>query len=163
MTEVYVLDGEFKILGLIDGFTTLIWTRRYGEVGDFSLHLPGGWLFPLVSGGRYIYRADTGEAAMIERVAFERSDNGGSKVIASGRMLEGMLSERVIPYQIDIKGNAEEAIRQLVANNAISGTAEAGREISRLALEHLLQTLAVTDVNLVEGNVLTDDLGNALQ
>ena len=134
MTEVYVLDSEFKILGLIDGFTTLIWTRRYGDVGDFSLHLPGGWLFPLVSGGRYIYRADTGEAAMIERVAFERSDNGGSKVIASGRMLEGMLSERVIPYQIDIKGNAEEAIRQLVANNAISGIAEEGREISRLAL-----------------------------
>lgn len=134
MTEIYILDKNFKTIGLVDGFTSLIWRRKYIGNGEYELHLPGGELFELIQSGKYLYRADTKEAALIERVQYLRENNGGRKVVAAGRFLEALLSERVI-YQItEISGNAEAAIRGLVAINAISGTAEEGREIAGLTL-----------------------------
>ena len=134
MTEIYVLDRNFAITALIDGFETLIWNRRYGRCGSYELHLPTGELFETVDSGKYLYRADTAETALIERVEFIRNDNGGNKVVVSGRMLETVLGDRVIFQTTDISGNAEMAIRELVAKNAVSGTAAAGREIAGLKL-----------------------------
>ena len=38
--EVKILDTEFKMVGIIDTFISLIWTDRYNEAGDFELLLP---------------------------------------------------------------------------------------------------------------------------
>ena len=34
------MDTEFKMVGVIDTFISLIWTDRYDEAGDFELLIP---------------------------------------------------------------------------------------------------------------------------
>ena len=38
LVDVYVLDKDYQIIGLIDDFITLIWNRKYYDTGSFELH-----------------------------------------------------------------------------------------------------------------------------
>ena len=149
MTELYILDSAFNVIGVVDEFISLIWTRRYYECGGYELYLPGE-RFELLEQGEYLYRADTGEAALIERRAFERGENG-SVAIASGRLLEGLLSRRVIPALTEQTGNAEAVVRALVSDNAIT---PAGRGIDALELGELSGVGGEVNVQLQGENLL---------
>ena len=37
--DIYVLNDNFERVGIIDGYTSIIWTIRYYEPGDFELYL----------------------------------------------------------------------------------------------------------------------------
>ena len=39
-TLIYVLDGSYTTLTVIDTYESFIWTERYLEAGDFELYLP---------------------------------------------------------------------------------------------------------------------------
>lgn len=130
MTELYILDSAFNVIGVVDEFISLIWTRRYYDCGSYELYLPAE-RFELLEQGEYIYRAETHEAALIERRAFERDENGGGRAIASGRMLEALLARRTIPALTELSGNAETVLRTLVSDNAITPEA---RRIDALEL-----------------------------
>ncbi|HJD38163.1 MAG TPA: siphovirus ReqiPepy6 Gp37-like family protein, partial [Candidatus Blautia ornithocaccae] len=38
--EIRVYDREMNFKGIVDNATSLIWIRRYYEVGEFELHAP---------------------------------------------------------------------------------------------------------------------------
>ena len=40
MIDVFVLDGDLKIIGIIDAYKSLIWAKRYRETGDCELYIP---------------------------------------------------------------------------------------------------------------------------
>jgi len=122
MTELYVLDWNLTPLGIVDEFESLIWTRRYYSPGEFELHTTPE-RFRLLRNGVFIHRADTGETAMIERLRYERDGTGGAKVIAQGRLAEGLLSRRVVNPEVSASANAETIIRRLVDESCISSRA----------------------------------------
>ena len=149
MTELYILDSAFNVIGVVDEFISLIWTRRYYDCGSYELYLPAE-RFELLEQGEYLYRAETQEAALIERRAFERDENGGGRAIASGRMLEALLARRTIPALTELSGNAETVLRTLVSDNAI--TPEARR----------IDALELGDESGVGGEVSVQLLGENL-
>lgn len=150
MTELYILDPAFNVIGVVDEFISLIWTRRYYECGSYELYLPGE-RFELLEKGEYIYRAETREAALIERRAFERDENGGGRAIASGRMLEALLARRTIPALTELSGNAETVLRTLVSDNAITPEA---RRIDALELGEESGAGGEVSVQLLGENLL---------
>jgi len=133
MTELYIFDENFEILALIDGFTALEWTRRCYDCGEAALSLPDSTHYAELLRGRYLFRADTGESALIESVTLHRSGDT-VRVTVGGRTPEALLAQRVIPAFTEVNGAAGEVIRTLVAANAAEGTAAAGRGIPRLDL-----------------------------
>lgn len=150
MTELYILDPAFNVIGVVDEFISLIWTRRYYDCGSYELYLPGE-RFELLEQGEYLYRAETQEAALIERRAFERDENGGGRAIASGRMLEALLARRTIPALTELSGNAETVLRTLVSDNAITPEA---RRIDALELGEESGAGGEVSVQLLGGNLL---------
>lgn len=135
--ELYVLDGDFQPIGVIDVFSSLLWNRKYYDVGDFEIYTTQDF-FTLLQQGVYLHRRDAEETGIIETVDYTMSDNGQKEVSAKGRFLEQKLSERIINTTQTLEGTGEEVIRTLVQRFAISPT-ESVRKIEKLKLGNINQ------------------------
>lgn len=98
--DVWILDSSFQKLGLIDDYTSLIWSRRYYEVGDFELYVRvtdknmSLLNVDLSSTVRFIMRNDTKEVMRIEKVEISVDAEEGDFITASGRDLRCLLYQR---------------------------------------------------------------------
>ena len=57
--DIYVFDTAFDMVGIVDSYTSLIWTTRYYAPGDFELYLPAtDAMITLLREDYYLCRAD---------------------------------------------------------------------------------------------------------
>mgnify|MGYP002731915666 FL=1 len=57
--ELYILNQTFQRVAVIDQYSSLIWTRRYWDVGDFELYIPADPdLLQYLQIGFYVFRED---------------------------------------------------------------------------------------------------------
>ncbi len=101
--RIIILDENFDTIGAVSVFNSLIWTRRYYDVGVFELHVPVEY-FELLNAGKYVYRNDRTELGVIREVIFAREDNGARTASCKGYFAEDILNARVIDIQQDITG-----------------------------------------------------------
>lgn len=136
--EIYVFDKNFGSKNMIDNFTSLIWTERYNECGDFQLDLPPtNAYFSAVALGDFLYIADSNKVMVTEKIEFT---NSGIKI--TGRSLESILERRIVNKALTplatttvaqivgyvtyyISKNASSVYRQ-VANLYVDSTVPAG-------------------------------------
>lgn len=128
--EILLLDDNFDVIGPVNKFRTLIWTRRYYEPGIFELHTASKH-FQELNKAQYVYRNDRNELGIAEKATLSK---GGSSSECSirGRFAEALLAQRTI-VRADITGNCEAVMRRLVQENAIS-PADSGRIIPKIEL-----------------------------
>ena len=92
-----VFDTEFNQIAIIDDYTSLIWTEKYQEVGDFELELRYDKKWKDILKQDYYCRIDPSERTMIiEKVQIERDDDGLSVMTVSGRSIECILERRIV-------------------------------------------------------------------
>ncbi len=133
VTELYVLDDEYQILDLIDGFISLIWNKKYYGVGDFELHC-GAEYAGLLQQGRYLARKDDEETGIIEELNFSMDASAGKKVVVKGRFLKAELENRVIDTVQNFNNiRAGDALCQLADTFCIH-PANTDRKIAKLIL-----------------------------
>ena len=36
--DLYITNPKFELVGVIDSYTSLIWTERYNDCGDFEIY-----------------------------------------------------------------------------------------------------------------------------
>ena len=112
--DVWILNGSFQKLGLIDDYTSLIWSRRYYEVGDFELYVRvtdknmNLLNVDLSETARFIMRNDTKEVMRIEKVEISVDAEEGDFITASGRDLRCLLYQRCTMMD-DLFGNSIES------------------------------------------------------
>lgn len=118
--DLYILDPDINLQGVIDGYSSLRWRRRYFEPGEIELHCPAtAENLALLRPENIIHRLDRQEAAIIEGVTVEGTDNG-DEITATGRMGSSMLDRRIITPTINFTGTVEDAMRKIVSDNAIT-------------------------------------------
>ena len=128
--DLYILSPDIELQGVIDGYSSLRWRRRFFEPGEFELHCPASAEnLALLQEGNIIHRLDRGEAGIIEGFAIATADTGGDEITATGRMGSSMLDRRAITPTINFTGTVEGAMRKAVSDNAI-----AVRPLSHLVL-----------------------------
>lgn len=92
--EVFALDaGMNRVTGTIP-YTSLIWKRRYYEVGEFSMDIPRD---AYSDEWAYLYTADRSETGIIQQVSFsdsKESITGKETVTLSGFFLESLLNRK---------------------------------------------------------------------
>lgn len=94
--EVYVLDKELKIVGILDDYNSLIWTERYAEAGDFQLDLPASYdKVKLLQRDRYLKIKDSNETMIIESISI-KTENRAPHMTVTGRSLVSILDRRVV-------------------------------------------------------------------
>ena len=118
--DLYIFDPDINQLGIIDGYSSLRWRRRFFEPGEFELHCPAtAENVALLSEDNIIHRLDRTEAGKIEGIAINDTD-AGDEITATGQMGSSMLDRRIITPTINFSGTVEDAMRKVVSGNAIT-------------------------------------------
>ena len=70
--EPIIMDTDFKELGTIDDYISLIWTTRYYKNGDFELCLDvDNEYLDMIRKDYYIYREDDENVGIIQNITIE--------------------------------------------------------------------------------------------
>lgn len=125
--DIYVLDRSLAFIGIVDEYSSVIWTTRYFAPGDFELYLPASRKnIALLKKDCYLCREEDidGETyrnvMVIENVRLRTDIENGNDMTVSGKCLKSLLSRRVIWNQTNIYGNLETGIRKILTENVVS-------------------------------------------
>lgn len=143
MIEYVEIRGhDTNVIGIIDTAQSVIWHSVYFGVGDFEIYAPATPdIINLLLTGLYVTRSDNREVGIIENINFSNNQEDGAMITASGRFVKSILDRRLI-YKLSgstnkptiLRGNVENAVREVVKNNAISCEFDARRNIKLLEL-----------------------------
>jgi hypothetical protein len=167
MNDVYVLNQNFELQGIIDEYVSLIWRPSYSDIGDFELYLEASdKVIALLRQNVYLVRSSdisvengvtTYERVMIlKNIQLITDVENGDFLTVTGRELKYILHQRIVWSQTNLTGTAENAIRRLVNENAISPT-DTKRVIPNLVLG---VSAGLTDA--IDKQVTGDHLGKAI-
>jgi len=129
--DIFVLDEDFEILGVLNSVISITWFRRYYAAGNFSIKC-GLKDFTLFKDGKYIYSKNFVETGVIQSKKY--IDNKNDIIIEiNGRFLECILDTRIINTVYNLSGLSEDVSRNLVNLTCINPT-DPNRVIPKLQL-----------------------------
>lgn len=118
--DLIISDSDFNGIGIIDNATSVIWTKRYYERGDFEIYIRANAdTAEMLRDGHFVTRPDDDAIGIIEAIKITTSVEDGDYIIATGIMLDGITNRRVINTQTVVSGTPETCIRTLITNNCI--------------------------------------------
>lgn len=120
--ELYVYDSGMNMLGILEEITSLIWTRRYWECGDFKLLVPFNSTHnQLLQTGNIIIKHGDNEAAEILYASISKNLEGFEVIEAQGKFLTHWLSKRIVTAPLsNVTAKPQAIIRRMVDENCIS-------------------------------------------
>lgn len=98
---LYVLMESLHVVGVIDTWSSLIWTTKLQSAGTFELCVtatPRNKKF--LQSNRFIARSDIAKLMYINTIE-DNEDDGGKTLIVSGYSAEGILRKRMYPIWSD--------------------------------------------------------------
>ena len=154
--DIFVLDEEFKLLGIQDSYESVIWTERYSKYGDFEIHTPiePSALFRLKT-GNYLVRNDTDSVMIVEDWEIESDPELGPIFKVTGRSLESILDRRIVWNHTLLKGNLQDAIEKVLNENLINPS-DPARKIDNFIFRKSTDP-AITELE-IEAQVFGSDL-----
>lgn len=149
--ELLLLDKNFKISGLIDDFSSLVWNRRYYGCGNFNLQLPIKY-WEQFKNAKYVYSKEFEETAILETLNYKNTMQG-IQIQRSGRFLESILAQRVVNKTQYFRNMiTEDIIRGLVNTFAINAVGD--RKIKGIVLGERKGLGRVRTMQMTGGNLL---------
>ena len=114
--ELRIYDSTLKRKGVVENHSSLIWTRKYFEPGDFELHVPlTDENISLLPKGSIITKDNTVEAGIIESIVY--TDNYDQKdIVVSGRFLSSLFDRRLVKNTFSWNSLVETGMRSLVSS-----------------------------------------------
>lgn len=129
-----ILNESQTAIGILDSFTSFIWTERYNNVGDFEIYTPvSDTALNLLKVNYYVDRPGSPYRGIIECVEISMKTEG-PMIKATGRMLESIFDRRVIWDATECSGSIQAALKSIIEQNVIKPT-EARRKIPNVIFE----------------------------
>lgn len=130
MDNIYVLDQNFELQGVIDQYASVIWRPSYYEIGDFELYLPANSkAIDLLRENRYLVRRGDitvvdgvttyKKVMIIKNLQLNTDVENGDFLTVTGRELKYILHQRIVWGRSIIRDSVEYAIRRLIGSNAV--------------------------------------------
>lgn len=111
------LDEDFNAIGIIDDYDSVIWTERYGDVGDFEVFgALNSQLINLSVSASYLFNSATSSIMVIEKPKVDFSEEDVSTMTISGRSFESFLDRRVCLASKTILNPADPRISQIICD-----------------------------------------------
>lgn len=118
--DIYVKDTDFNVVGVIDAFSSVIWSERYNKPGDFEIYTPvTDAMLGLLRDGYYLTRTDTDRVMIVKDSDITTDVENGNFMSVTGPSLESILSRRIVWSQTTVSGKVELCIRRLITENII--------------------------------------------
>lgn len=120
MIDVYVLNKDLEVVGVIDAYNSLIWANRYKTTGDCELYLPATTeSLALLQKGFYLMRADDEMVCQIRKIEIDTDVENGNFLVVSGYDSKILLDQRIIMGTLNINGSICDAIYKMVRDAVI--------------------------------------------
>jgi hypothetical protein len=123
-------------LGIVEKITSLVWTQRKYEPGEFAMLLSASKEnIELLRIGRIVIRSDdeSREAAEILYINIKKGVNGAETLEVTGKFLTSIFADRLVPQKEYGAATAAEIMRRVVDENCISA-ADVARNYPGLVL-----------------------------
>lgn len=119
--DFMVLDKNYDAIAMIDTFTSVIWTVRYDEAGDFELYAPVRLDYiQAMQIGNYLWLRESDRLMIIETVEIDMDAEESHALIVTGRSLESILERRVVIGASSITGNFQDVVLKIIQNEVIN-------------------------------------------
>lgn len=129
--ELYVFNQNRALIGIVESFEYLRWTRRYSQCGSFEIKANASTEnATLLQVGNYIWKSDDEEIGLIEYLQLSQTDS--EIITVSGRFATVLLGRRIIWNTENLNGDLSDCIGQLMNNNVIS-PADPDRQIAYIS------------------------------
>lgn len=121
LDNVYVLDKTYQKIGVIDFASSIIWSNRYFDAGDFEVYARcTKKAVDLLQEGYYLIRDDCDMVGIIENISITTDAENGNWITAAGRDAKSLLARRIVWNQTTLNGNVASKIITLLNENIIS-------------------------------------------
>lgn len=112
--EIRIYNPNLYRLGQLENQTSLIWTRKFFEPGQFELHAPiTEENLKLLKEDNIIFKKGGKEAGIIEEI--EKEENEAiNEIVAKGRFASSYMDRRLIKSTVNFSGKIEEAMQHLL-------------------------------------------------
>lgn len=123
---LYVYDRDFRIVGIVEEYESLVWYDRFDSVGEFEITIRyDQYIRDLLQEGRFVTIDFTDHFAVIESIEVETDEDGAVKLEVSGPSIECILDRRIIVDKLsfgsdDRPENLQNAIKKILDDNVIS-------------------------------------------
>ena len=133
--EVYILDRDYEIVGMIDEAESVLWDKKYNDIGESEIYIPcDEENLALLKIGHYLYRYDDDMFCKIESVEIETDVEDGDYIIATAKDICKILSGRVVRWQVVYSGTVAGFVQKVLTDNVIN-PAQAQRKISNFTID----------------------------
>lgn len=132
--QLYVYSPQMEMLGVVEEITSLVWTRRYWEPGDFKLLVPFNDTHnKLLQENNIVIKHGDTEPAEIQYVSISKNLEGFEIIEVQGKFLTQWIGKRVIEKPLaNVSATAQNLIRRIVDENCVSTSA--ARKIPNLSM-----------------------------
>ena len=115
MKELYILDEDLNLLGIIDDYASLIWAKRYNDVGDCEIYISATKRnLTLLKRNYYVARLNESMICRIKKVELETDSENGNYLTVTGYDCLDILDQRIIWNQLTFKGTVEDYIIRII-------------------------------------------------
>lgn len=122
MIDIFVLDGNLKLTGVVDSYQSLIWCSRYASPGDCELYLDANEEnISLLSMGKYLVRADDPLVCKIKKLEIDTDPENGNYLIVTGYDVSSLIDQRIFWGKATVNGNLETFLRRVINSSCASG------------------------------------------
>lgn len=95
--DIYVLNKDLNRIDVIDVYSSLIWAKRYYDVGDCELAVPAtADNLNLLQIGYYLARPDDDMICIIKKINIKTSIENGNYLIVTGKDVKCLLYQRIV-------------------------------------------------------------------
>lgn len=154
--QVYVLDAEYNLVGMIEEAESVLWNKKYNDVGESELYLPCNEEYlDLLKKGNYLFRYDDDMVCKIEKREIETDVENGDYIIIPATDICNILAGRIVRWQIVYSGSVAGFIEKVLTDNVIN-PAQTVRAIPNF--EFVLDTSNGAFTETIEVSTFTEDL-----
>lgn len=156
--DINVLDHNFIKIAVVDNYTSLMWCKRYFEIGALDLEIEATReTIAIFKKGNYITREDDDAIYRIEAVELDTAEDKNNSLIVGAYDCKKILQQRIVWQQVNFTGTVENYIRKLINENIITPTM-AARKINNFRLK-----AAKGFSETIEQQVTYDNLGEKIE
>lgn len=109
-------NATLQLVGVIDNYISLLWTRKFYAPGSFELAVPMSEFHQtILSRGNIVCHDSAVEAGVIESVVYDETPTSNT-IKVSGRFLSSYMDRRLVQGVYSFSGLTETAMRTILSN-----------------------------------------------
>ena len=163
--DLLVYDTNRQLMGVVEEYEYLRWTRRYHSSGGYELRaMATPNTLNLLKIGHFLGKSDDEEIGLIEFAEISMEDREIIEI--SGKFGTGLLGRRIVLETEILNGDLGAAIGQLLGNNILPTAPVAARRIPYLSYQQVVLGVNVENqvsyrnlLSVVEGLCAAGDVG----